>query len=374
MTGLEVGIASVILIMMGTGPVKGFGVTLTIGIAVSMFTSLVVTRMIFDMLVSKGIITKLPMLQFGFLKHTNFDFIKLAKPAFAISWILVAIGVGYGISRGSDAIGVDLKGGDQTTYSFTERVGVDEVRSTIDGMNIGASQIQYQSGGNPTLTVLVAVGEGDAATSALQSAFPQAGLKVIGKDSVGPSIGAEILKSAIIALLLALFCILMYVAFRYEFSFAVAAVVAIFHDILMTLGWYFLTGREINAPTIAAVLTIIGFSINDTIVIFDRIREDLKMGMRGSFRDIINRAVNQTLARTVITSGTTLISAGALFFFGGSVINDFAFTFVVGVIAGTYSSIYIAASLVLWKTGGEKPKLMTSDVSEEITYTAEAGA
>jgi len=349
-------IASVILIMMGTGPVKGFGVTLTIGIAVSMFTSLVVTRMIFDALVSKGMLTKLPMLQFGFLKHTNFDFIKLAKPAFVISWILVAIGIGFGVSRGSDAIGVDLKGGDQTTYSFAERVGVDEIRTTIDGLNIGTSQIQYQSGGNPTLTVLVAVGQGDGVTQALQSAFPQAQLEVIGKDSVGPSIGAEILKSAIIALLLALFCILMYVAFRYEFSFAVAAVIAIFHDILMTMGWYFLTGREINAPTIAAVLTIIGFSINDTIVIFDRIREDLKMGMRGSFRDIINRAVNQTLARTVITSGTTLISAGALFLFGGSVINDFAFTFVIGVITGTYSSIYIAAAIVLRWHKGAKPE------------------
>ena len=350
-------IASVLLIFLGTGPVKGFGVTLTIGIAVSMFTSLIVTRMIFDILVSKGIITKLPMLQFGFLRNTNFDFIKFAKPAFIISWTLVVIGVGYGLSRGGDAVGVDLKGGDQITYSFTQEVGVDELRSTMDGLNIGASQIQYQTGGgSKTLAVLVAVGEGENATQALQSAYPQAELKVIAKDSVGPSIGAEILKSAIIALLLALFCILMYVAFRYEFSFAVAAVIAIFHDILMTMGWYFLTGRELNAPTIAAVLTIIGFSINDTIVIFDRIREDLQLGLRGSFREIINRAVNQTLARTVITSGTTLISAGALFLFGGSVINDFAFTFVVGVITGTYSSIYIAAAIVLRWHKGDKPK------------------
>ncbi len=350
-------IASVILIFLGTGPVKGFGVTLTIGIAVSMFTSLIVTRMIFDILVAKGMITKLPMLQFGFLRNTNFDFIKFAKPAFIISWILVVVGVGFGISRGGDAVGVDLKGGDQITYSFTQEVGVDELRSTIDGLNIGASQIQYQTGGgSKTLSVLVAVGEGDNATQALQAAYPQAELKRIANDSVGPSIGAEILKSAVIALLLALFCILMYVAFRYEFSFAVAAVVAIFHDILMTMGWYFLTGRELNAPTIAAVLTIVGFSINDTIVIFDRIREDLAMGLRGSFRDIINRAVNQTLARTVITSGTTLLSAGALFLFGGSVINDFAFTFVVGVITGTYSSIYIAAAIVLRWHKGDKPK------------------
>jgi preprotein translocase SecF subunit len=149
---------------------------------------------------------------------------------------------------------------------------------------------------------------------------------------------------------------------------------AVLHDVLVTLGIFFLFGRELNAPMVAAILTIIGFSINDTIVIFDRIREDLKLGAKGSFKEIMNRAINETLSRTVITSGTTLLAALALFIFGGPVINDFAFTFVVGVIAGTYSSIYIAASLVLWKTGGEKPKLMTSDVSEEITYTAEAGA
>ena len=165
-----------------------------------------------------------------------------------------------------------------------------------------------------------------------------------------------------------------YVALRYEFSFAIGAVMAVLHDILVTLGLFFLAGRELNAPMVAAIPTIIGFSINDTIVIFDRIREDLKLGAKGSFKDIMNRAINETLSRTVITSGTTLLAALALFIFGGPVINDFAFTFVVGVIAGTYSSIYIAASLVLWKTGGEKPKLMTSDVTEEAPYPAEAGA
>jgi len=170
-------------------------------------------------------------------------------------------------------------------------------------------------------------------------------------------VGEEIQQTAIIASLLAMFGILLYVAFRYEFSFAVGAVVAIIHDILMTLGWYFLVDRELNATTVAAVLTIIGFSINDTIVIFDRIREDLKLGVRGSFREIMNQALNQTLSRTIITSGTVFLATLSLYIFGGGEINDFAFTFLIGILTGTYSSIYIASALVLWWHKGQRPKL-----------------
>jgi SecD/SecF fusion protein len=162
--------------------------------------------------------------------------------------------------------------------------------------------------------------------------------------------------------LLSLFGILLYVAFRYEFSFSVGAVVAVVHDVLMTLGIFFLSGRQLSAPMVAAVLTIIGFSINDTIVIFDRIREDLKLGVRGSFREILNQALNQTLTRTIITSGTVLLATLSLYLFGGGVINDFAFTFLVGIITGTYSSIYIASALVLWWHKGERPKIGSSQV------------
>ncbi len=155
---------------------------------------------------------------------------------------------------------------------------------------------------------------------------------------------------------------MVYVAFRYEFSFAVGAVLAVIHDVLMTIGCYCLTGlfsphgREFNSTMVAAVLTIIGFSINDTIVIFDRIREDLKLGVRGSFKELINQALNQTLSRTLITSGTVFIATMSLYLFGGGAINDFAFTFLVGIITGTYSSIYIASALVLWWHKGQRPK------------------
>jgi SecD/SecF fusion protein len=170
-------------------------------------------------------------------------------------------------------------------------------------------------------------------------------------------VGLEIRKSALVAGLLSLFGILIYVAVRYEFSFAVGAVLAVIHDVLMTIGWYSLSGREFNSTTVAAILTIIGFSTNDTIVIFDRIREDLKLGIRGTFREVMNQALNQTLSRTLITSGTVFLATMSIFVFGGGAINDFAFTFLIGIITGTYSSIYIASALVLWWHKGQRPQL-----------------
>ncbi|HEV8540978.1 MAG TPA: protein translocase subunit SecF, partial [Verrucomicrobiae bacterium] len=170
--------------------------------------------------------------------------------------------------------------------------------------------------------------------------------------------------SAIVAALLSMFGILVYVAMRYEFSFALGAIIAIIHDILMTFGIFFISGRQLSAPIVAAILTIIGFSINDTIVIFDRIREDLKLGIRGSFKDLMNRALNQTLSRTIITSGTVFLATMSLYLFGGGVINDFAFTFLVGIITGTYSSIYIASAFVLWWHHGERPKTASQVITE----------
>src|SRR4029077_17484524 len=176
-------------------------------------------------------------------------------------------------------------------------------------------------------------------------------------DHIGATVGKEIQRSAIIASLLSLFGILIYVAFRYEFSFAVGAVVAVIHDVLMTIGWFCLSGRQFDATTVAAILTIISFSTNDTIVIFDRIREDLKLGVRGTFKEVMNQALNQTLSRTLITSGTVFLATLSLYIFGGGAINAFAFTFLIGIITGTYSSIYIASALVLFWHKGQRPHI-----------------
>ncbi len=187
---------------------------------------------------------------------------------------------------------------------------------------------------------------------------------------MGASVGKDIQQSAVIASLLSLFGILVYVAFRYEFSFAVGAVLAVVHDVLMTIGIYYLSGRQFNATAVAAILTIIGFSTNDTIVIFDRIREDLKLGIRGTFREVMNQALNQTLSRTLITSGTVFLATLSLFIFGGGEINDFAFTFLIGILTGTYSSIYIASALVLWWHKGQRPAIGASPIPTQTAAPA----
>ena len=368
-------ISSIILIIMGTGSVKGFGVSLTIGVAASLFTALVVTRLIFDFLLSKGWLKSMRMLHI--IRSPNLDFMRFARPAFAVSWLLIVIGIGYGFYRGKDTLGVEFAGGDDITLSFTQKVEVDKLRDTISKLGVGDVLIQYQkeiSTGKENLRVTTRdIGEKKAGVpenaasmvmEALVKNYPQSNFKETSREHVGPTVGREIQKTAIIASLLAMFGILVYVAFRYEFSFAIGAVVAIFHDVLMTLGWFFLSGRELSSPMVAAVLTIIGFSINDTVVIFDRIREDLKLGVRGTFKEVINKALNQTLSRTIITSGTVFLATLSLYIFGGGVINDFAFTFLVGIITGTYSSIYIASAIVLWWHRGDRPKTASQVISE----------
>ncbi|MCS1412107.1 MAG: hypothetical protein M2R45_05310 [Verrucomicrobia subdivision 3 bacterium] len=353
-------IASVILIFMGKGPVQGFGVTLTIGILTSMFTALVVTRLVFQGLMAAGMMRSVSMFKLGPLHKHQFDFMRLWKQGFAISWVLIAVGLGFGLMRGGNVLGVDFAGGDSQVFRFEQTVEVGDLRAAIDGLDIGGAQISYQQdigSGAETLKITSAFGTGQQIADLLSEQFPEAQFKLAKTAKVGGVVGKEIQKSAIISVVLALFGILFYVALRYEFSFAIGAVLAVIHDILMTLGWFFLTGRELNAPMVAAILTVIGFSINDTIVIFDRIREDLRLGVRGSFRDIMNTALNKCLSRTIITSGTTFLAAASLYVFGGTVINDFSFTFLIGIITGTYSSIYIASSIVLWWTKGEKPDL-----------------
>jgi SecD/SecF fusion protein len=366
-THLTTIISSIILIVMGTGPIQGFGRTLTIGVSLSMFTALFVTRFLFELLLDRNLLPSLKMLH---LVRGKYDFMRWSTPAFIVSWLLIVIGVGYGIHRGRDVLGIEFAGGDEVSFTFNQRVDVDKLRDSVDKLGFGEPMIQYQrdmSGGREHLRVAIRsmatttnnVDTGKLVEDTLKKDFPQAGFTKLSVDRVGPSVGQEIQKAAIVASLVALFGILVYVAFRYEFSFAVAAIIAVLHDVLMTAGWFFLTGGQMSAPWVAAMLTIIGFSINDTIVIFDRVREDLKLGIRGSFRDLINHALNQTLSRTIITSGTVLLATLSLYFFGGTVLRDFAFTFLVGIITGTYSSIYIAATIILRWHKGERPRLAT---------------
>jgi len=288
-----------------------------------------------------------------------------------VSWTFAIVAILYGgIFRGKQLFGVDFVGGDSTTYAFTQKLDVEQIRKAVTAAGEKDAQIQYQKDlGAHTERLRVTTSSGSSAkvTQSLINSFPQAGITQKNVKEVGATVGAEIQRSAILASLVAMFGILVYVAFRYEFSFAVAAIIAVLHDVLLAIGCYcvanYFSGREFNATVVAAILTIIGFSMNDKIVIFDRIREDLKLGVRGSFKEVINQALNQTLSRTIITSGTVLIATGCLYVLGGGVINDFAFTFLVGIVTGTYSSIYIASAIVLWWHKGERPNIGASQVS-----------
>jgi len=397
-------IASLILYWKGHGPVQGFGITLTIGILTSMFTALVVTRLLFDILIDNKWLNSHPKM-FAFVGDTKIDFLKYAKPAFIASWVVIIVGIGGALMRGTDSmLGIDFAGGRSLVIKYDEakktevRGKIPEIRKhladKIEGIELSQVNVRLQSAmstGDEFMRVDfpdVERSEGEVAIEQevdeqLRAGFDDIAVFARDKDGkpvrsssekVGASISSEIQTAAIVATILAMFGILIYVAFRYEFSFAIGAVLAIVHDVLMTAGLFFLAGMvtgidiasgELNAPVIAAFLTIIGFSINDTIVIFDRIREALTTGVRGSFANVMNVALNQTLARTIITSGTTLLSTATLYFFGGVVIHDFAFCLLVGVIVGTYSSIYIACAIVLWKHKGKRPELTVGDI--EIT-------
>ncbi|HTV40168.1 MAG TPA: protein translocase subunit SecD [Candidatus Sulfotelmatobacter sp.] len=371
-------ISSIILIFFGTGETKGFGVTLTIGVACSLFTALVVTRIIFNFLLDRNWIQSLSMLHI--IRSVNINFMQVAKPLFIATFAFAIGAVIFGaVARGDKLFGVDFLGGDATTFRFSQQVDNEKIRSALAAIGQKDATIQYQkdvTGGTQTLRITSASGSAKNIEQALETSFPDAHFDTIEKQEVGAIVGKQLQKTTAVACIFAMLGILVYVAFRYEFSFALGAIVAVFHDIILTIGCYCIanaiSGRQFNATVLPALLTIIGFSINDKVVIFDRIRENLKLGVRGTFKEVINQALNQTLSRTIITSGTVFLATLALYICGGGEINDFAYTFLVGIITGTYSSIYIAAPFVLWWHKGQRPNIGASQVAMQNAPAARA--
>jgi SecD/SecF fusion protein len=373
-------LTAAILIWLGSGPVKGFGVTLTIGLIANMFTAVFVTRWAFEWMVAKGWIKSFNMLHvFRHLPHINF--LGVWKLAFAISWALILAGMISFVNRGGLDIGkgkvygIDFAGGDTVTMSFVQRVDPDKLRNALNAAGFSESYIQYQrslTGGSEVLSIKLPEGAADKVVPDLQKSFPEAQLKAIGTERVGAVVGKELLKQALWAVAASLIAIMIYVGFRFgEFSYGLGALISLIHDVLMTIGWFCLTGRTFSMPVVAAVLTLIGYSINDTIVVYDRIRENRKLtGGRLNYFDLINRSVNETLSRTILTAGTVFLCSVALYGFGGSVINDFAFCFMVGVLTGTYSSVYIASPVVLWFHRAEAAK--ASRAAEKKAQPAKA--
>jgi len=237
------------------------------------------------------------------------------------------------------------------TLSAPGKIDIGQVRHTLEPLGFADASIQESTqAGKGYITIRTPLNTSDKVEKQIMQTLPNAGFKVEGSERVGALVGGELAKSSLIALGLGILGILIFVTFRFELAFAVGAIVALLHDVFMTVGVFSLLGRELTLTMIGAVLTIAGYSINDTIVVYDRIREGLASGRRGTIDEIMNSSINQTLSRTILTSTVTLIPILCLFFFGGAVLRDFSLAIIIGVIVGTYSSIFIASPIVLWWT------------------------
>jgi len=297
-----------------------------------------------------------------FLVNSNFNFIGKRKTARIFSIALILVGIGSLVIQGGPKLGIDFTGGTSLRLQFEKGVSIGEVRSAIASLGIGNAEIK-NFGNSADILIRFqeqetsGAGITDAIKAELSKVFPDNPYVERSKDSVGPKIGAELRTKTITSILIALVGMLIYITWRFEFKFAVGAIVALFHDVIITLGFFSILQLEITLPIIAAFLTIVGYSLNDTIVVFDRIRENLKVLRRDTYETIVNTSVNQSLTRTIITSLTTLIVVLILYFFGGSVIHNFAFALIVGVLIGTYSSIFVASPIVVdWELRSQEKK------------------
>lgn len=376
-------ITGIILFVVGTGPVRGFAITLTAGVIISMFTAIVVTRLVFDHTVKPESQKPFKMLQA--FKEPKYDFMKFGNKTLLGSAVVIVVsllvfGIRFANNRAS-VLAVDLTGGTSIVYNMTQdeskQPAVGDVRSALDTFD-NATVIQYQRGvGNTTL--LVKTGEtadtakgktlenrdvGAYVTKLLSERFPEAQLSPASVEEVGSVVGADLIHSGRNAVLFSLLAILVYVGFRFKFGFGLGGLVALAHDALISLGLFSLCGRQVSLIVVTALLTIIGYSINDTVVVFDRIREQLHRDARTPFRELCNQAINACLGRTVITSITTFFAVAALFVFGDGSIYDFALTMLIGVVAGTYSSIFIATPIVVWWYRGKRPDFDGEDEKE----------
>src|SRR5213592_657910 len=360
-------ITAVILFWKASGPVKGFAISLTLGILASLFTALIVGRNIFEFFVDTGRVKKISMMHL--ISSQNINFLGKGFLACMCSLALVCAGATSFYLRGEKNFGVDFRGGDLITLSSPQAIDVGKVRAALQPINLADAAIQESNqGGKYYITVRTPLHTSDAVEKQIMTAIPQAQFKVEGAERVGALVGGELARSSLVALGLGILGILIFVTLRFELSFAVGAIVALLHDVLITVGVFSLLHRELTLTMVGAVLTIAGYSINDTIVVYDRIREGLASGRKGSIEQIMNESINQTLSRTILTSTVTLIPILCLFLFGGAVLRDFSLAIIIGVVVGTYSSIFIASPIVLWWTrarGGSKTSLQREITSKQ---------
>jgi SecD/SecF fusion protein len=346
-------ITAIILFWKATGPVKGFAVTLTMGIIASLFTALIVTRNLFAWSMELGWLQRIRMS--NLIHATKFDFLGKRRSAVALSLVLILGSFAVFGLRGEKNFGVDFRGGDRLVLEAQKSRPTDaEVRAVIGAMpeKVGDFVVQTETSANKVFTTVRSPqNTSEQISKQLLASMPEADFRVEQSEHVGSLVGGELARNSVIALALGMVGILVYVTLRFEFSYALGALVALIHDVVITIGAFALFDRELSLIIVGAVLTIAGYSVNDTIVVFDRIRESLNSGRKGSLEEVMNLSVNETLSRTILTGGVTLLTTAGLYLFGGPVLNDFAFAIFIGVLVGTYSSVFIAAPVVLWWTG-----------------------
>ena len=347
-------ITALALFLFGTGPIKGFAVTLSLGIIFNLFAVLFCTRLVYDWLYTTRKLHELKFLRF--VKKPSFDFMAIKKFAFGLSALLVIMGMVsfVEILRGDANLGVDFSGGSLLQYKAEQPFQLDEVRTAFKNGGYDSIDLQQVTGENRLIVKIKksedTVGHlGEEITTILTQAEGDKAFILESQSEIGSSISAVLRNKAIQAIAISLIGVLFYLAIRFDFSFGLAAAAATFHDVLVVLGICWLLNMEITLLLVTALLTLAGYSLNDSVVVFDRIRENMGKHHEWKFSDIINLSINEVLGRTIVTSLTTALVLAALFFFGGSAIHDFSFALLAGVVVGTYSSIFIASPLLSLK-------------------------
>ena len=299
-----------------------------------------------------------------FIKHDiNIDFVGKRKLAMIFSAVVILLGLASLVVNGGPNYGIDFVGGTLVQVKFVEDTDAAKIKDSLASMDLGSVVVQsFGDDANEFLIRVQDTGKGKELSGMisgnLTTAYGEGNVDIRRVEMVGPQVGKDLRQKGILSLVYAMIGILIYISWRFELRFAIGAIVALLHDVLITLGAFSISGREIDLPIIAAFLAIIGYSLNDTIIVYDRIRENYGKHQKKGFTSVVNLSINETLSRTILTSGTTLLVVLALFLFGGGVIHNFAFAMLVGILVGTYSSIFIASPvLIFWddyRTRGKK--------------------
>ncbi|PIQ87323.1 MAG: protein translocase subunit SecDF [Candidatus Omnitrophica bacterium CG11_big_fil_rev_8_21_14_0_20_45_26] len=339
-------LAAAILLWFGTGPIRGFAITLIFGLIASLFAALFITRLMFDFLTRSKKDLKLRMMEL--IKNCQVDWMAKRKIGYTISMVLFAVGITMFFTHGHGSLGIDFTGGTLQEVHLTQPPEMGAIRSTLERAGVRNVQIQSYGGAADQNIVIRSKGEStQAIRQALDQAVGTGKYEIRRSDTVGPAAGKELFRKGIKSVILALVLMMVYVWYRYNFRFGMCAMLMVLHDLAISFGIFILSGREFSLTILAALLTIIGYSINDTIIVYDRMRENLKLMRKKKLSEVLNTSINQTLNRSILTTLTTVLVAISLFLFGGPALNDFSFILIIGFVLSVYSTIFVAAPLIL---------------------------